>query len=251
MSAGTNMVITRNGINLLLVALCALCAFPAASWAAKQQDQPKVKIASKKAPIYFKDQVVGYVYKGAEIFIVQETDELYRVRVWGGKSEFYGWMKKGDVDRALDVNAITADGMPPVVLTKDKTRASLEEVLKVPYYEKAAGSKSTSPRSTGFKVTQRVSKTEKIYKKLPVTGKKKADGFADLSIYEEWTDVDGINFIVDAKIRELENLLKKADPAYFWVIKEYIGALKELRENKAANFNNLLQSAEKRRLHLM
>lgn len=250
MDAGTNMVIMRNGIGILIV-LYTLGAFSMPVCASAQQDQPKVKIASTQAPVYFKNEVIGYVYKGAEIFIVQETDQLYRVRVWGGKSEFYGWMKKGDVDRAVDVPAITADGMPPIVLTKEKTKRSLEEILKVPYYEKAAGSKSSSPRSTGFKATQRVTKTEKIFKKLPVTGRKKADGYADLSIYQDWLDLEGINFILDSKIKELEVLQTKADPSYFWVIKEYIGALKELREKKAANFNNLLQSAEKRRLHLM
>lgn len=244
-----NITMRKSAGFLMMVCLALMQCVP--SFSAEQQSQQRVKIASKKAPIYFKSEVIGYVYNGAEIFIVQETDELYRVRVWGGKSEFYGWMKKGDVDRALDVPAITADGMPPIVLTKERTKKSLEEILKVPYYEKAAGSKSSSPRSTGFKATQRVTKTEKIFKKLPVTGSKKMDGCADLSIYQDWLDVEGINFIVDGKIKELQDLLGKANPAYFWVIKEYISALKELRERKTANFNNLLQSAEKRRLHLM
>jgi len=238
----------RAGIMITAFLACVLCA-PAFS--AEQGCQPRIKIASKKAPIYFKNKVIGCVYNGAEIFIVQETDELYRVRVWGGKSEFYGWMKKGDVDGAVDVPAITADGMSPIVLTKEKTKRLLEEILKVPYYEKSAGSKSSSPRSSGFKAARRVTKTEKIFKKFPVTGGRKADGYADLSIYQDWLNVEGINFVVDGKIKELEDLQSKADPAYFWVIKEYIAALNELREKKTANFNNLQQSAEKRRLHLM
>ncbi|HRZ87648.1 MAG TPA: hypothetical protein P5287_07515 [bacterium] len=215
---------------------------------AAEESRPPVKIASAKAPVYFKDEVIGYVYKGAEIFIVGEAADLYRIRVWGGKSEFYGWMKRSDLDAAVDVPEVTADGMPEFTYTKTKTGELLTGILKVPYREKHVGSRSASKKAAGGRPSAKG--TEKILKKYPVAGDQKPDGTGDLTLFEEWSGMKGNDFLVESKIDELEKLQKRADPAYFWPIKEYISALKELRDNKAGNFRNLYDSAEKRRSHM-
>ncbi|MDP8262082.1 MAG: hypothetical protein P9M13_02115 [Candidatus Ancaeobacter aquaticus] len=235
---------------VLMVCVICLIGFHSSQCYPEKTQYPLHTVSVKKVPIYQGNTPIGYLYYGAQYCVLEDTEDSIRVRLWSEKSEFYGWIKKTDLTSPLKIPEIAHGNKPHIQLSELETEKRLLGLLKVPYLTQYAGSKTYNTNIKGAKNQRVIKRTQRIYKKLPVNELKKADGYADFTVYLEWIDIQGIDFVLEEKISVLKTLAKTAHKKYFWIIKEYIDSLKELRDKKEGNFKNIFERAEARRKNM-